>query len=307
MQRTWPTIDHYRRREPSSSRSAGGRQRALDRDGPYPLVSVITATFNSAQTIDRTIDSVRAQTYPHLEYLVIDGGSSDATIDRLRDRAQDIDLWISEPDDGIADAFNKGIALASGAYVTIVNSDDWLEATHISCAVSELQSSGADFVFGDMTLHARDGRQLHVLVGEPRYAARISHSMPSLNHPTVVCARRVYEELGLFDPSLKVAMDYEWFLRVHRHGVRGVYTPRLMGHLSLEGASDRQARRGFAEVRDTSIRYGYSSLLAWSRFAARVTKLRTRQILEPLLPQRAYERLRRRINPHYRGIGSHET
>ena len=111
------------------------------------LASIVTITFNSQKTLNRTIDSVLGQTYPDIEYIVIDGGSTDGTLDILRARDNDIDFWLSEPDAGISDAFNKGISLAHGAYVALVNSDDWLEPTHISTAVDVLLRTTAGFVF----------------------------------------------------------------------------------------------------------------------------------------------------------------
>jgi cellulose synthase/poly-beta-1,6-N-acetylglucosamine synthase-like glycosyltransferase len=94
---------------------------------PRGLLTIITVAFNSATTLERTIDSVGRQTYPNIEYIVVDGGSTDGTLDLLRQRDRDIDLWLSEPDGGISDAFNKGIALGRGEFIALLNSDDWIE------------------------------------------------------------------------------------------------------------------------------------------------------------------------------------
>src|SRR2546426_4162570 len=205
-----PSIEDYLARAPAEGRVIGGRDllrnRMADRSG---RVSVITVTFNSVKTIDRTIDSIAGQIYPNVEYIVVDGGSADGTVDRLRAHSGDIDLWISEPDRGISDAFNKGIALAAGEYIALVNSDDWLDSMHLSNAVEELRRTGADFVFGDLMLHATDGRPAHVLRGEQSYGKRLAYAMPHINHPTVVCRRALYEVHGLFEVTLSSAMDYE--------------------------------------------------------------------------------------------------
>ena len=89
-------------------------------------ISIITITFNSEEHLEQTIESVAAQTYPSIEYIIVDGGSTDGTLDIIKRHEEDIDRWISEPDDGIADAFNKGIALATGDFVYFLNSDDYL-------------------------------------------------------------------------------------------------------------------------------------------------------------------------------------
>jgi len=297
-----PTVAEYQRLVPQPDRLSGGRAvlpptATLRAD----LVSVITATFNSVRSLDRTIDSVLCQSHPHIEYIIIDGGSKDGTVDRLRAREGQIDLWLSERDRGIADAFNKGIALARGEYIAFINSDDWLEKDQIRAAVSVLEQSGADFVYGDLMLHEPDGSPAHVLRGEADYARRLRHTMPHLNHPTVVCRRQLYEKAGLFDTSLSIAMDYEWLLRVDRSGARGTYSSQLLGHMTLEGASDRTWRRALAEVRAVSIRYGYPPVPAWLRFWARVAKVGTRRRLEKWAPRATYHWARRVMNPNYEG------
>jgi glycosyltransferase involved in cell wall biosynthesis len=295
-----PAMDDYRLRPGSPARKVGGRNAERNGLAARPGgVSVVTVCFNSIKTIDRTISSVAAQTYSPLEYVIVDGGSTDGTAERLAARSQDIDVWISERDAGISDAFNKGIALTSGEYVMLVNSDDWLEPEHITCAVNALRASGADFAFGDMLVHAPDGTKLYRLVGDKDYARRVHRFMPFINHPTVVCRRRVYEQHGLFDVSLRVAMDYDWLLRVHRKGVVGIYVPALVGHMSLEGASDRLFDRAAAEVRDVSICHGNPPPLAWWHFVYTVVKGRIRGFLQRYVPRKVYEGLRRAVNPSF--------
>jgi glycosyltransferase involved in cell wall biosynthesis len=264
------------------------------------LVSVVTTCLNTGATIDRATNSVRTQDYPNIEYIVIDGASTDCTIDKLLAARDSIDVLISEPDAGISDAFNKGIARSRGEYVMLVNSDDWLEPNHLSKAVGILERSGADYVFGDLVLHFPDGSPAYVFVGDAAYAEKLAHTMPSMNHPTVVCRRRAYERFGLFDLSLKIAMDYEWFLRVERGGGRGIYRSELVGHMALGGASIRSFRRSLGEVRDVSIDYGYPAALAWARFILRVLKRSARTVLRKICPDAVYEWLRRLINRDYR-------
>jgi glycosyltransferase involved in cell wall biosynthesis len=276
---------------------------SADRKAIPGLVSVITTCLNSASTIDRTVDSIRLQDYPEIEYIVIDGGSTDGTVDRLLAATDIIDLLISEPDGGIGDAFNRGISRSHGQYVMLVNSDDWLEPGHLSMAVKVLEDSHANYVFGDLIMHFPDGRPAYIFAGDPSYAAKLSHTMPSMNHPTVVCKRETYEIFGLFDTTLKIAMDYEWFLRVHRGGGHGTYASGLVSHMALGGASIRSFRRSLGEVRKVSMDYGYPAILAWPRFFLRVLKRSARSLLRRLCPDSVYEWMRRKVNGDYRTIG----
>lgn len=266
------------------------------------LVTVVTVALNAEQSLARTIESVVAQTHQPFEYIVVDGGSRDGTLQVLRAHEEDVDLWISEADCGISDAFNKGIALARGEFIALVNSDDWIEPDHLGRAVEHLGRSGADFVFGDLIVHDAAGKVLYAMKGEPGYCRRIRYAMPDVHHPSVVCRRQVYERHGLYDTGLRVAMDYEWLLRGFLGGVRGVYVPGLTSHMSGAGISNRSARRGLEEVRDVSIRYGYPRRAAWAKFVARVISVETRLFVERRISQNIARRLRELLHSRYKAV-----
>jgi glycosyltransferase involved in cell wall biosynthesis len=275
--------------DPSPGRTEAGR----------PLVSIVTVALNRAATIARTIESVLGQSYRPIEYIVIDGGSGDGTAEIITRYADRLAWWSSEPDRGISDAFNKGLARATGEVIGLVNADDWLAPEQIATGIAALERSGADFVFGDLVYHAADGRSLFRIRGEPDYARTIGRGMPDVNHPTVLARQAIYQRVGGFDPTLRYAMDYDWLLRVHRAGFRGVYEPALVGHMSLEGVSDRRFRQALAEVRATAIRHGQPVLAAWPLYAYRLAKGNTRRWLERLLPVGLHERMRRRVNRQF--------
>ena len=297
-----PRIEEYCARPAGEERKFGGRRVgcSLSERG-RDVVSVITVCYNAASTLRQTILSVAAQSYDLVEYIVIDGGSTDGTLDLLRSHEDSIDIWISERDAGISDAFNKGISLARGEFVILVNADDWLEQDHLRIAVAALRKPHLDYVFGNLVLHGPEGGVVGTYIGDGSYKRVIRHVMPVINHPTVVCRRQAYERFGLFDLSLHCAMDYEWFLRVHILGGQGAYVADLVSHMSIAGRSDRMFVRSLAEVREASIAYGYSFLLAWLRFCFRVAKGSTRRGLEMLLPSRAYYGLRGVVNARFRG------
>jgi glycosyltransferase involved in cell wall biosynthesis len=300
VRRTIPVLQDYARDLNGSSGPMGGRAVGGRRLEPAGTVSAITVCFNSLGTVARAIDSVAAQTHTQVEYIVIDGGSNDGTVDVLRNRANDIDLWISERDRGISDAFNKGVALASGEFIAFVNADDWLEPAHMASAVAALRETNADFVFGNLVVHGSDGAAQYALSGDAGYGTSIRHAMPDVNHPSLVCRRRVFERYGLFDTSLRIAMDYDWLLRGYLAGVRGTYLPGLTSHMEMGGVSQRSARAALREVREISIRHGYPRRMAWSRFIARLARVRARLLLERLISRNLAQRVRAVIHPRYR-------
>jgi glycosyltransferase involved in cell wall biosynthesis len=148
------------------------------RDTTAPTVTIITAVRNRAATLSRTIESVLAQTYPRVEHIVIDGASSDGTVEVIRRYADRLSHWRSEPDRGISDAFNKGVAAARGDCIGLLNADDWLEPEQIERAVAALEENGADFVFGDLLYHDTAGRTLFRIRGDGHYAHAIARGMP---------------------------------------------------------------------------------------------------------------------------------
>ena len=281
---------------PRGGTRAGSTSKSI-REG---LVSIVTVVLNASTTISRTLDSATNQSYPHVELVVIDGGSTDGTLDIIRGRESDIDLWISEPDQGIADAFNKGIALASGEFIALVNADDWIEPNHVANSIDVLHASGADFTFGNLTVHDGDDRPIYSISGDEHYGLRLRHAMPAINHPTIVCRRALYVRNGLFDLHYRIAMDYEWLLRNHSRGAVGRHIPDLTSHMRAAGISQRHIRTSLLEVRRASIAYGYPVPYAFSRYYARLLRAHTRLLLEKVLPHTFLDSIRTVINPWYR-------
>lgn len=257
------------------------------------LVSVVTACYNAGGTIERTIKSVLGQTHSRIEYLIIDGGSTDYTMRSVDEFRSRLSVVVSEPDDGISDAFNKGIALAAGDYVQFLNADDHMPPTKIADSVRLLEENpDAGFVFGDLTLVDRKGNPVMMVEGDPDYQLTAYRCMPRVNHPTFLVRRSVYEKYGGFEDRWRVSMDYDWLLRVTRAGVRGVYSPMIHAHMQIGGASERDPVRSMNEERLISIRHGRGSMTANVYFLMRVAKLWTRLLLEPILPARVIALLR---------------
>jgi glycosyltransferase involved in cell wall biosynthesis len=266
-----------------------------------PEVSIVTITMNAASTLERTIASVQSQTYPSIEQIFVDGGSSDGTVGIIRARARAQDYWISEKDKGISDAFNKGVTLARGSFILILNADDWLSPDQIEISLKALRDSGADFVFGDLIFYQGE-MSLFRYQGDPDYARVIHRRWPSVGHPTLLAARACFERAGLFDTHYRNAMDYDWLLRLHRAGGRGSYCSAIVANMTHDGVSNLQFRRTIEEIRQIVITDGRNPVLAGLEARFRYWKTRLSQPIKrhgaPL-----YRLIRRSINPSFKPIG----
>jgi glycosyltransferase involved in cell wall biosynthesis len=260
-----------------------------------PRISIVTVCYNAATTLERTIQAVLAQTYPGLEYIVIDGGSTDGTLDIIRKYQTRIAFWRSERDEGIADAFNKGLSHASGTYIGFVNADDWPEPDNAAIAVEILEAHpAAAFVYGDLIIH-RQGVAVYRHNGSPDYRSGFGLSMGKLNHPTLICRREMFDRVGLFDTSYRVAMDFDWLSRLHRAGFFGIYDSRIQGHMETGGASVRLMLRGLVETRDAALATGQPGPRVWRHFWIRYFKARLRLFVETRLSYGLAQWLRRRL------------
>lgn len=179
-----------------------------------PLVSVVTPSLNQAATIAETLRSVREQRYPHVEHIVVNGGSTDGTLEILRQAGDEGPLrWTSEPDSGMYDAINKGLASASGDVLAYLNTDDaWFPWT-VETAVEALRREPrAAFVFGDLLVLEASGKLRLDLQAPFRLAYLRRHGF--LPQATVFLRREVWEQEGPFDESLQLVGDCEYWLRI---------------------------------------------------------------------------------------------
>jgi glycosyltransferase involved in cell wall biosynthesis len=205
-------------------------------------ITVITAVFNNRATIAEAIDSALAQIGADFELVVIDGASTDGTLDILRGYGTKIPVLVSERDHGIYDALNKGIALASGDVVGFLHSDDLFADTSVLARVSS--------AFADQVVDAVYGDLLYVMKHDParvvRYWRAGEFSRARLGwgwmppHPTFYVRRSVYERLGSFDTSYRIAADYDSMLRIFgRDDIQSAYIPEVLVKMRVGGASNR--------------------------------------------------------------------
>ena len=298
-----PKLEDYKVRLNSSFKIEGGKRLRgnlnLVSKPDMPLVSIITVVYNGEKYLEQTIESVIHQSYRNIEYLIIDGGSTDGTLDIIRKYEAWVDYWISESDNGISDAMNKGIAASTGEIIGLLHADDWYSTDQIERGVNALIRSKADFVFGDLHFHDASGRFQHRINGDPDYANEIHKRMPELCHPTVLVKREAYEKFGVFDTDFRIAMDYEWFLRVHMQGGRGGYVKGLLGHMRLGGISDTSYIRELKEVRNIAVTYGQPRWAAGLRFWYRIIRTSIRRRMQDWFPAGLSRLFRKMINRQY--------
>ena len=203
-------------------------------------VSIITAAYNSAKTVGDAIKSVLSQTYPDIEYLIIDGGSTDGTLDIVDKYRGRIAKIISEKDGGMYDALNKGIKLASGDIIGILNSDDFYSSDDsIATVVKEFERSGADCVWGDLIIVDRD--DIDKVARYWRSSPYESGSFQRGWHPphtAFFVRRRVYERYGMFRTDLSTSADYELMLRfIEKDKISTSYITKVLVKMRSGGAS----------------------------------------------------------------------
>lgn len=179
-----------------------------------PLVSIITPSYKQAPYLEQTLRSVLAQDYPNMEYLVVDGGSEDGSVEIIRRYAKDLAWWISEPDQGQADAINKGFARAKGKYVAWLNSDDTYLPGAVRQAVDVLETHPEPgFVYGD--LHSMDAAgQVFNTITYKQYGLIDLLAFRIIGQPSVFMRREVLEKAGLLDLSYRFLLDHQLWMRM---------------------------------------------------------------------------------------------
>lgn len=219
------------------------------------LVTVLTPCFNSGRTIEKTLACIENQTYKNIEYIIVDGGSTDNTlelIERHRSRLPEKLTVISEKDNGIYDAMNKGIRLAAGHLIGIVNSDDYYEKDTVEQIVKHFGKNRYEVVYGMQRTYL-DEKEKAVVIYHHDFLPQ-----QMITHPTCFVTRDTYEQFGTFDTQYRSAADYDLMLRYFMSG-EVVFTPvyRVLSNFHLGGMSSSQT--GVRENALVRFRYGYLS------------------------------------------------
>jgi len=208
-----------------------------------PLISVITVVFNGAEFLEQTIKSVINQSYDNVEYIIIDGGSTDGTINIIKENEHKIDYWISEPDRGISDAMNKGINLSKGDYLIFLNSDDYFMSDGaLEKAVSFLKNKRHIYVFKVLF----DDGEIKSVSTNKAFNFLMNFKMGSC-HQGHICSRSLFEKIGLFDSRFKITMDYDFMLRAYRAGYTATPVDYILSVMRLVGISSRKDWKGLSD------------------------------------------------------------
>lgn len=202
-----------------------------------PLVTYITVVRNGVDRILRCMDSVWQQTYPNIEYIIVDGGSTDGTLEIISENLYKIDYVVSEPDSGIYNAFNKGLSLASGALINFVNSDDILIKDAAEKAVSIFLDTNADMIFGAAMYHDALGNPQHLQIPFEMHEGTIFLGTP-VCHNAVYATVSAYNIIGEFREDFRIAADFKWMIDGWDKGLSIAYSAEVLVLYSLGGASD---------------------------------------------------------------------
>lgn len=203
-------------------------------------ISIITVCYNSEKYIRSAIESVKSQTYSNIEYIVIDGGSSDDTIDIVKEYKSSVSLYISEPDNGIYDAMNKGVALATGDVVGVLNSDDFFSSKDIiSKIVNTFSNSNIDALYGDIGFVNPYNENVIVRYYSSKYFRRwMFHLATSPPHPSFYVKKTKYVELGNYDSNYKIGADLDLMMRfMYKSNINYTYLEESIVTMRLGGVS----------------------------------------------------------------------
>ena len=226
-------------------------------------VSIITCCYNRVNTIRGAIESVLAQDYPNIEYIVIDGASNDGSLEVINEYRERISVIVSEPDHGMYEAINKGIRLATGDIVALVHSDDFLYDDHVvSDVVKEFERSQADFLYADGLFVDADNtdRVVRNWIGGNYKRGKVKFGWLPL-HPTCYIKRSIIELLGQYDETYKMAADTDFLIRyLYEARLQVTYLHRYVVRMRMGGMSTDRSRMKAMWKEDIAImrKHGFS-------------------------------------------------
>lgn len=222
-----------------------------------PLVSYVTVVLNRAASLERTLESVRIQSYPNVEHIVFDGGSTDGTIDLIVKHEAQIDYFVSSKDFGIYDALNRAIPLCNGDIICVLNSDDWLDQKSAEVAVEAISRPDEPIVLATaagITNNNSEVKWLPERIGLGNYMI-----CANICHNGVYATRRAYELAGPYDPTYKIAGDFKWLMRCIDAGALFCYEDQITVNYSLGGASGDVLMHSYDCMRVVSERFPFLS------------------------------------------------
>ncbi len=257
-----PTIENYLLKVPHPLREVGGLRRINDTSSiEFPLVTILTAVRNRKETLPRTIMSVANQTYENIEYIIVDGASTDGTLDVIRANDEYINFWISEPDENVPDAVNKAISLAKGEFIFWLSSDDWIDVDFIEKAVTVFKKNCAyDFIFGGVKLFTNN-THIDTIYSRPFSGSSFeSKDGQGPLFPSMMLKRICFVNAGLLNCHYTIATDLEFFERLVHRGYEGLFNADLIVNYSTGGLADSNYFQRTYEQLHIARQYGHLSI-----------------------------------------------
>ena len=233
-------------------------------------ISIITVSYNAVKTIEKTIKSVISQTYSNIEYIVVDGGSTDGTIEIIKRYEDKIAYWVSEPDKGIYDAMNKGIYLATGDIISIINADDYLENQSIEIISDLFKTEETDIICGSLNIIDLYGNHYATYVIKNKISC-IKYKM-CVFHPSCFVKREVYNKVGFFDIKYKIAGDYDFLLRAYNKGFKFLTISEVLANFRDGGSSNKNILKSILEMKRVRENNDYNRILSNIIFIEQLTK-----------------------------------
>jgi glycosyltransferase involved in cell wall biosynthesis len=210
-----------------------------------PKISIITSTLNAVTTIEKLEQSISFQSYKNLEWIVIDSESTDGTVAFLK-KSSVVDKWISEPDSGIYDAWNKGLKLADGEFVCFLGADDfWIDSTALTDIITS-RNHQADLICSLVNVVDKHQNSIRILGGP--WDSKIMEKYQVIAHPGLLCRMCLFKRYGYFNTEFAIAGDYEWLLRLSGE-IRSSYMPRVTVAMTSGGVSERLVVKTVKEMR----------------------------------------------------------
>lgn len=203
-------------------------------------VSIITVSYNAEKTIEKTILSVLDQTYKNIEYIIIDGQSTDGTIEIIRRYIDRLAVFLCEPDEGLYYAMNKGLRKATGDIVGIINSDDWYEKDAVESVVNAYDTNSCDVIYGDIYLYDSEGKRSQ----QQELPLSTMWFQMAVPHPSVFVKRELYNRWGHFSTLYRIASDYDLMLRFFSNGAKFYHLKKVLASFSYGGLSTEKALSG---------------------------------------------------------------
>lgn len=239
-----------------------------------PLVSVVTVVYNGEKHLERTIKSIVNQTYDNLEYIIIDGGSTDSSLEIIKKYEDSISYWVTEKDEGIYDAMNKGLKVATGEYIGILNADDYYSPNAVEKSVEKIIETGTDYSVGKIQFVNTK------VTASPIFPLVDSFVYQEMMYPHISAfiSKEAYLKAGLFDTSYKIAGDFDMALKIHLNGYKCCYVDDIIiGYLEEGGVSSTTSTN--IEFRDVAISHGKSIVMAYYDYIYQVSKVKTYNLL----------------------------